>query len=211
MKDDNYETFDILIYIKILGDSGVGKTSLFRVLHSIWPVNLNGTFSYDTAHAFLLPQRPYFTNQSIYDELSYPDAKAISAITRQTQIEHLLNQWNLIHILDCVESSVFTCPKYAWQDLLSPGELQRLSFIRLLYRLSSFEENDSPRIDLVFLDEITSSLDVNMEMKMYNYLVEQGLTLISIGHRETLRKYHHFELKLYKNGHYSIENLSVLD
>ncbi|CAF1297455.1 unnamed protein product [Rotaria sordida] len=191
----------------ITGDSGVGKTSLFRVLHSIWPVNISGSFSYNTAHAFLLPQRPYFTNQSLYDELSYPDVKNLPTITRQTQIEYLLNEWNLSHILDCVESNVYICPKYAWQDLLSPGELQRLSFIRLLFRLSSHEDTGNPKINLVFLDEITSSLDVNMEMKMYNYLIEQNLTIISIGHRETLKRYHQSELKLYKNGNYSLEVL----
>jgi ABC-type uncharacterized transport system fused permease/ATPase subunit len=172
-------------------------------------VNINGSFSYNSAYAYLLPQRPYFTNQSLHDELSYPDIQNLLTITRQTQIQDFLIEWNLLHILDCVESSVFACPKYAWQDLLSPGELQRLSFIRLLLRLSS--TNESPGINLVFLDEITSSLDRNMEMKMYNYLVERNLTLISIGHRETLRQHHQLELQLYKNGRYSIENIQRLD
>ncbi|CAF1527752.1 unnamed protein product, partial [Adineta steineri] len=98
-------------------DSGVGKTSLFRILHSIWPVNIHGSFSYNTSHSFLLPQRPYFTNQSLHDELSYPNVQNSITITRQTQIEHLLGQWDLSHILDCVESSVFICPEYPWQDL----------------------------------------------------------------------------------------------
>ncbi len=172
-------------------------------------MNINGSFSYDTNHAFLLPQRPYFTNQSLHDELSYPDIQDLPSIIRQTQIEHLLMEWNLFHILDCVESSVFICPKYAWQDLLSPGELQRLSFLRLILRLSSNENNETLNIKLVFLDEITSSVDINMEMKMYNYLVERNLTLISIAHRETLRQYHQFELKLYKNGRYTIQNLQT--
>jgi ABC-type uncharacterized transport system fused permease/ATPase subunit len=174
----------------------------------MWPVNIHGSFSYNTAYSFLLPQRPYFTNQSLHDELSYPDIKNLPTVTRQTEIEQLLTEWNLSHILDSVESNVFTCPKYAWQDLLSPGELQRLSYMRLLLRLSS-NENNNPisRLNLVFLDEITSSLDINMEMKMYNHLLEQNLTLISIGHRDTLRKYHQLELKLYKNARYTIENL----
>ncbi len=171
-------------------------------------MNINGSFSYNTAHAFLLPQRPYFTNQSLYNELSYPDVPNLLTMARQTQIEQLLIEWNLSHILDCVESNVFTCPKFPWQDLLSPGELQRLSFIRLVLRLSS---NESSSINLIFLDEITSSLDVNMEMKMYNYLIEHNFTLISIGHRETLRQYHQFELKLFQNTTYTIENLQILE
>ncbi|CAF2550533.1 unnamed protein product [Rotaria sp. Silwood2] len=188
-------------------DSGVGKTSLFRVLHSLWPVNIHGSFSYHLANAYLLPQRPYFTNLALYDELSYPDVHTLPSGERQQQIVHLLDEWNLTHILDCVESNLFTCPKYAWQDLLSPGELQRLSFIRLLLRLSSPNDPRSSRLTLIFLDEITSSLDVNMEMKMYNYLVKQNLTLISIGHRDTLRQYHQYELKLHSNGEYILENI----
>ncbi len=192
-----------------LGDSGVGKTSLFRVLHSIWPVNIHGSFSFNSAQTFLLPQRPYFTNQSLHDELSYPSIQNLPTIARQTQIEQLLSEWNLSHILDCVESSVFISPKYAWQDLLSPGELQRLSFLRLVLRLSPNEHQEIPRIHLVFLDEISSSLDTSMERKMYQYLLAQNLTLLSTGHRETIRQYHQLELKLGKNGEYTVENLQI--
>ena len=189
----------------ILGDSGVGKTSLFRVLHSIWPVNIHGTYSYQTARSFLLPQRPYFTNQSLHDELFYPNVQYLPTIARQSQLEQLLTEWNLLHILEYVESSIFTSPKYAWQDLLSPGELQRLSFLRLLLRLSSSEA----QLNLLFLDEITSSLDLPTERKIYSYLLERNLTLISIGHRETLRAYHQIELKLTSNGRYTIANLPI--
>jgi len=174
-------------------------------------VNINGSFSYQTAHSFLLPQRPYFTNQCLHDELFYPDIQYFPTMIRQTQIEQLLIEWNLFHILDYVESNIFTCPKYAWQDLLSPGELQRLSFLRLILRLSNSETNQTPNMNLIFLDEITSSLDLKTEKKIYTYLLEQNLTLISIGHRETLRQYHQIELKLNENGTYSIENLRILD
>lgn len=187
-------------HLLITGESGVGKTSLFRVLHSIWPVNIRGRFSYQSARAFLLPQRPYFTNQSLHDELIYPDVEHHPNGNRQNEIEQMLIEWNLSHLLDYVNFNVFTPPKYAWPDLLSPGELQRLSFLRLLLRLSS--------LTLIFLDEITSSLDVHTEKKIYKYLSEQShITFISITHRITLRQYHRMELKLDQQGRYSLEEL----
>ena len=192
-------------HLLITGESGVGKTSLFRVLHSIWPVNIRGTFAYQSARSFLLPQRPYFTNQSLHDELTYPDVEYHPNVNRQSEIEQILLEWNLSHLLDHVNLNVFTPPKYAWPDLLSPGELQRLSFLRLLLRLSS----PSPsKINLVFLDEITSSLDFHTEKKIYHYLSEQSdVTFLSITHRATLRVYHRMELKLYQNSRYVIEEL----
>ena len=196
-------------FLRVLGDSGVGKTSLFRVLHCIWPVNIEGSYSYQLNTAFLLPQRPYFTNLSLHDELAYPDADIQVSVQRETNIIRLLEEWNLSHILDYVDSNLYICPDYAWQDLLSPGELQRLSFLRLLLRFSLTSEQESSRLSLIFLDEITSSLDVNTEMKMYQYLLQQNVTLISIGHRDSLKKFHQFELKLYKNGRHTLENIQL--
>jgi len=190
-------------HLLITGESGVGKTSLFRILHYIWPINIHGSFSYNIEHSFLLPQRPYFTNQSLHDEFSYPNTQQLPTVHRQSEIEQLLNDWNLSHIFEYVESNVFVCPKYAWQDLLSPGELQRLSFLRLILRLSS----NQPNVQLVFLDEMTSSVDIETEQRMYKYLLEQNVTLISIGHRETLRDYHQLQLKIAKNGRYTVDNL----
>ncbi|UJR17352.1 hypothetical protein I4U23_004247 [Adineta vaga] len=186
------------------GSSGVGKTSLFRILHSLWPVNKNGSFSYRSDQVYLLPQRPYFTNSSLYDELSYPTLDSQSNVIHQIQIEQFLTEWNLAHILNCVQGNIHQCPKYPWQDLLSSGEIQRLSFIRLLLRLAS---NEHPRINLVFPDEITSSIDVRMEMKMYTYLINQNLTMISIGHHDSLQQYHQLELELFDNENYMIKSI----
>lgn len=140
----------------------------------------------------------------MHDELSYPEIQDLPVSTTAKHIEQILTEWNLSHVLNCVEMNIYACPQCAWQDLLSPGELQRLSFIRLLLRLSS---NEHPKINLVFLDEITSSIDRKTEMKMYNYLMENNLTLVSIAHRETLRQYHQFELQLLGNGTYTLENI----
>jgi len=54
---------------------------------------------------------------------------------------------------------------------------------------------------------MTSSVDIETEQRMYKYLLEQNVTLISIGHRETLRDYHQLQLKIAKNGRYTVDNL----
>jgi putative ATP-binding cassette transporter len=65
--------------------------------------------------------------------------------------------------------------------MLSPGEQQRLSFARLLYRGTS---------DKVFLDEATSALDTAAEGRLYQMLPSLCSVFVSVGHRETLVQYH---------------------
>ena len=65
-------------------------------------------------------------------------------------------------------------------DALSPGEMQRLAFVRLFFH--------RPR--LAFLDEATSALSTDVEDALYRRCADMGTVLVSVGHRENLRKYH---------------------
>ncbi|MGK7875685.1 MAG: ATP-binding cassette domain-containing protein, partial [Xenococcaceae cyanobacterium] len=73
-----------------------------------------------------------------------------------------------------------------WADVFSLGEQQRIAFARILITQPKY----------VILDEATSALDVKNEENLYRYLLEMGTTFISVGHRQTLAKYHHFTLEL---------------
>ena len=86
-------------------------------------------------------------------------------------------------------------------DVLSPGEMQRLSFIRLLYH--------RPR--LAFLDEATSALDTEMEHLIYTTAVQKGITLVSVGHRQNLRQFHQWMLHLNGDGSWSMQPASAPD
>lgn len=79
--------------------------------------------------------------------------------------------------------------------MLSPGEMQRLSFIRLLYHKPS----------MAFLDEATSALDLEMERVLYAAAVSSGITLFSVGHRASLRPFHQRQLVLNGDGSWSLE------
>ena len=52
--------------------------------------------------------------------------------------------------------------------------------------------------DWLFLDEATASLDEAMETAVYEALKQQlpGTTMVSIGHRPSLRKWHDRQIEL---------------
>lgn len=75
-------------------------------------------------------------------------------------------------------------------QVLSQGEQQRLAFARVLYAKPS----------VLFLDESTCALDVDTEKEMYTLLLSWAVTLVSVGHRESLIRYHSKELKLSCRG-----------
>ena len=81
-----------------------------------------------------------------------------------------------------------------WHKVLSIGEQQRLAFARLLLT--------RPRYAM--LDEATSALDIANEAKLYRQLLETGTTLVSVGHRSTILKFHTQVLELTGDGDWQI-------
>jgi putative ATP-binding cassette transporter len=73
-----------------------------------------------------------------------------------------------------------------WAQQLSPGEQQRIAFARALVQ----------RPDWLFLDEATSAVDEATEARLYRLLRDRlpATTLFSVGHRSTLRPFHHRQL-----------------
>ena len=69
-----------------------------------------------------------------------------------------------------------------WQHKLSPGELQRVAFVRALL--------SQPKV--ILLDEATAALDEPTEAMLYRVLKQKlpDSIIISIGHRSTLDQFH---------------------
>ena len=69
-----------------------------------------------------------------------------------------------------------------WSQRLSPGEQQRFAFARIFLMKPA----------LLFLDEATSALDERSEAQLYGLLRAASWrpTIVSVGHRSTLRSFH---------------------
>lgn len=164
--------------VLIRGVSGSGKSTLLRAISGIWPF-VEGRISLpDTKDLMFIPQRPYLPLGTLRNALLYPGTKMISD-------EHLLKLMEQCEIgylsdkLDVVGD---------WSHVLSIGEQQRLAFVRAHVQQPLW----------LFLDEATSALDETTEAKMYMQLSSSlpNTTVVSIGHRSTLNKYHQKALNI---------------
>lgn len=166
--------------VLIKGVSGSGKSTLLRAIAGIWPY-VEGTIALPEQEKLMfIPQKPYLPLGSLRETLLYPGNKPVSdevlvALMEQCQIGYLQDK------LDIVAD---------WSHVLSVGEQQRLAFVRAHIQEPLW----------LFLDEATSALDEETEAKMYTLVGERlpATTIVSIGHRSTLNKYHQHILRLDK-------------
>lgn len=158
------------------GPSGSGKTLLLRTLAGLWP-HAQGNITFPKlAKIIFLPQKPYIPSGTLLDIICYPEKMTKKNLKKILQIcqlekfaEQLLEQKN-------------------WAKELSLGEQQLIAFARI------FLANP----DILFLDEATSAMDEATQHNLYEALIQTfpHLTLISVGHRQTLQAFHTASISL---------------
>ncbi|WP_371365116.1 ABC transporter ATP-binding protein/permease [Pseudomonas sp. QL9] len=165
-------------HVLISGASGAGKSTLLRAMSGLWRYG-NGQVVMPAERSLFVPQKPYLPIGSLNAALCYPEEAGQHSPERLREVLRLCRLEQLCGRLDEAQH---------WQRLLSPGEQQRLAIARALLF--------APR--WLFLDEATSALDENDETALYQVLREQlpGVTLVSIGHRADLRRFHPRQLRL---------------
>ena len=166
--------------LAIVGESGVGKSSLLRAIAGLWNQGSGNIVRPSSNSMLFLPQKPYMILGTLRQQLLYPHT---DSHIPDAQLEEALKQVNLADLTAKVGGLDV---ELSWSDVLSLGEQQRLAFARLLLTKPSY----------AILDEATSALDVQNEKRLYQMLQQSDTTIVSVGHRPSLLQYHQKVLQL---------------
>ncbi len=172
----------------VVGPSGCGKTSLLRMISGLWEPKSGLIQKPKTGDLLFIPQKPYMILGSLREQLCYPTE------VDKFSDDHLISVLNEVNLKSIIDRYPNLEIKQDWPRILSLGEQQRLAFARLLLNSPQF----------AVLDEATSALDIETEKHLYSLLKKRELSMISVGHRPSLKEYHQNILELNGKGNWKL-------
>jgi putative ATP-binding cassette transporter len=165
--------------VLIVGETGAGKSTLFRAVAGLWPWGSGTILTPPPETMAFLPQRPYLPLGTLRNAVTYPHPPEAFSDADVRQALERCDLSNLVAKLDLVER---------WDRELSLGEQERLAFARLLLHKPGW----------VFIDEATAALDEDSQRHIMGLFDAElkDTTVLSIGHRPDLAAYHTRTLQL---------------
>lgn len=153
---------------KLIGDSGVGKSTILKALSGFWP-KATGLIRFpcqenEIAYTTQTPMLPPHT--TLLDAIRYPSLQSTEA-----EIQELMNCLGLEKLIDSLHQTK------SWGYTLSGGQLKRVILIKAILQ----------KAKVVLLDEPAAGLDPTNCRKLYDTLKKRlpNATIIYIEHEST--------------------------
>jgi vitamin B12/bleomycin/antimicrobial peptide transport system ATP-binding/permease protein len=153
--------------VVIVGESGTGKTLLFRALAGLWPWGA-GTVTRPKGETILyMPRTPYLPPGTLREVLAYPSSVATLEANRFTQVLERLELERLVPMLDVARR---------WDQELSDDEQRCVVFARLLLHAPPW----------IIIDEVLDALDAHTLKRAIDVLAHDlaHTSVIYIGRAE---------------------------
>jgi vitamin B12/bleomycin/antimicrobial peptide transport system ATP-binding/permease protein len=141
--------------VLVVGETGTGKTLLFRALAGLWPWGAGRVARPRGESIAYLPRTPYFPPGTLREVLAYP-----SELTRFTPeaCSRALERMGLTRLTPMLEET------RRWESVLSDGEQESLAFARVLLHapawliideaLEALEDDAAPRVRQMLTEEL---------------------------------------------------------
>jgi ABC-type multidrug transport system fused ATPase/permease subunit len=180
--------------VAIVGKTGIGKSSLINLLSGLLEPTSGEILINDKKNSISIfysqiayvSQNVYLADDSIYSNITFSDNQ-----NDKKRVEKILEILDLSDLINSLEKGLNTVIGEKGSKI-SGGQVQRIGIARALFKNPS----------ILFLDEATSSLDEQTEIKILNniFKIMKNKIVIFSTHRKSVTKYCNRIIEINKNN-----------
>jgi putative ATP-binding cassette transporter len=179
--------------VAVTGPSEAGKSALLAAA-GLWHEGRGRICRPGPGGIMFVPGRPCAASGRLRDIL-------LAGLGRDVPDDRLQAVLGEVGLAEVVERQGGLDAERDWAAVLSPGELQALTFARLLLA--------SPRF--AFLEDPAETLEGPLRERLYQALARSPITYVSVGCPDALLPYHDLRLELEEDGTWRVEPAKPAD